>query len=291
MTFNSSLIVWLSAACLGGGLLAQPQAPPLTVAPVRDGVYEVRGGSGANTAFLVGKTSVTVIDSKMTEDSTKAVLAEIRKVTPLPIGMIILTHSDGDHVNGLNGFPKDLKILAHANCRKDMEEAFQDPKMAALRAWLPMETITGDRSLDAGGVPVELRYFGPAHTSGDIVVFLPEQKIAIAGDLLFLGRDPLIHRQKGGSSQGLVRTLNGMLSLDADTFLSGHNDPMTKAEIRNLLSSIEEKQAKVKSLAGQGKSLDEIRQAMGVAAAPGGQGGPRFPSLVEIIYQEVTAKQ
>ncbi|HSW51463.1 MAG TPA: MBL fold metallo-hydrolase [Bryobacteraceae bacterium] len=253
-------------------------------------MYQIKGGSGANTAFLVGKTSVTVIDSKMTEDSTKAVLAEIRKVTPNPVGMIILTHSDGDHVNGLNGFPKGLKILAHANCRREMEEAFKDPKMAALIAYLPNETITADRSIDADGIRVELRYFGPAHTSGDIVVFLPEQKIAIAGDLLFLGRDPLIHRQKGGSSLGLVRTLNGMLALDADTFLSGHNDPITKAEIKTLVSSIEEKQAKVKALAGQGRSLDEIKQAMGVASAPGGQ-APRFPSLVEIIYQEVTAKQ
>ena len=56
------------------------------------------------------------------------------------------------------------------------------------------------------------------------------------------------------------------------------------------MASIEEKQAKVKALVQQGRSLDEVKQAMGVAAAPGGQ-SPRFPSLVEIIYQEVTAKR
>jgi cyclase len=136
---------------------------------------------------------------------------------------------------------------------------------------------------------VELLYFGPAHTSGDLVVFLPEQKLAFAGDLLFVGRDPLIHRQKGGSSLGLVQTLNKVLAMDADLFLSGHNDPLGKAEIRTLVASIEDKQAKVKSLVQQGKSLDEIKQAMGVATAAGG-GGPRFPSLVEIIYQEVGGK-
>ena len=289
MTRNLTLTVTLAAACLGGRLFAQPQAPPLTVEPVRGGMYLVKGGSGANTAFLVGKTSVTVIDSKMTEESTKAVLAEIRKVTPNPVRQIILTHSDGDHVNGLNGFPRGLPITAHANTRKDMEEAFKDPKMGALTPYLPGETITGDKTIDADGVRVDLLHFGPAHTSGDLVVFLPQQKIAFAGDLLFVGRDPLIHRQKGGSSLGLAQTLKRMLALDADVFLSGHNDPMNKDQIKTLLASIEEKQAKVKALAEHGRSLDEIRQAMGVAAAPGGQ-SPRFPSLVEIIYQEVTAK-
>jgi cyclase len=289
MTRHLILIVSLAAACLGGSLFAQPQAPPLSVVPVRDGVYLVKGGSGANTAFIVGKTSVTVIDSKMTEDSTRAVLAEIKKVTPNPVRQIILTHSDGDHVNGLNGFPQGLKLIAHANTRKDMEEAFKDPKMSALMPYLPTETVTGSRSVDADGVRVELLYFGPAHTSGDLVVFLPQQKIAHAGDLLFMGRDPLIHRQKGGTSLGLASTLNRLLSVDADVFLSGHNDPMNKAEIKTLLASIEEKQAKVKALVQLGRSLDEVKQAMGVAATPGQ--APRFPSLVEIIYQEVTARR
>jgi len=68
----------------------------------------------------------------MTEESSKAVLAEIRKLTPNPVEDIVLTHSDGDHVNGLSAFPKGLPILAHTNTRRDMEEAFKDPKMSAL---------------------------------------------------------------------------------------------------------------------------------------------------------------
>ncbi len=290
MTRNLILIVLFAAAGTGSGLLAQPQTAPLNVAMVRGGVYLVKGGSGANTGFIVGKTGVIVIDSKMTEESTKAVLAEIAKVTPNPVRQIILTHGDGDHVNGLTGFPRGLPILAHASTRKDMEEAFKDPKLAALASYLPTETVTGNRTIDADGVRVELLYLGPAHTSGDLVVLLPRQKVAFAGDLLFMGRDPLIHRQKGGTSLGLAQALTRMLALDADLFLSGHNDPMTKAEIKTLLASIEEKQAKVKALVQQGRSLDEIKQAMGVASAPGGQ-APRFPSLVEIIYQEIAAKQ
>ena len=284
------IVAFVTAACFGGLAAAQPQPVPLSALPLRGGIYWVKGGSGANTGFIIGKKEVIVIDAKMTEESAKAMLAEIRKLTPSPVKYIILTHSDGDHVNGLSGFPKGLTIFAHANTRKDMETAFKDPKMSALLPHLPKQTVTGDRTLNLAGVRLSLRYFGPAHTSGDLVVHLPAQKIAFVGDLAFIGRDPLIHRQKGGTSFGLAQVLNKILTLDADTFISGHSDPLTKTDIRGLLNSIQDKQAKVKALLQQGKSLDEIKTAFGVTDAAA-QPGRRFPSLVEVIYQELSEKK
>jgi len=150
--------------------------------------------------------------------------------------------------------------------------------------------LAGNRPLNIDGVRVDLLYFGPAHTSGDLVVHIPDQKIAFIGDLAFIGRDPLIHRHKGGTSLGLVETLKKLLALDAETFISGHSDPLTKADIRGLLTSIEEKQAKVKALIQQGKSLDEIKSAFGVADAPAQGARPR-PSLVETIYLDLAQRQ
>ena len=268
----------------------QQQPGPLSVEPLRGGVYWVKGGSGANTGFIIGQKEVIVIDAKMTEESAQAMLAEIKKLTPNPVKYIVLTHSDGDHVNGLAGFPQGLTIAAHTNTRKDMEEAFQDPKMSALLPYLPNETFTSDRPLNIDGVRMNLLHFGPAHTSGDLVVYLPDQRIAFVGDLVFIGRDPLIHRQKGGTSFGLVQTLQKILALDADIFISGHSDPLTKADIQGLLASIEEKQAKVKVLIQQGKSLEEIKSALGIAEAPA-PGGRRWPSLVETIYLDLTEKK
>jgi len=270
----------------------RPQQQPvaLSVEPLKGDVYWVKGGSGANAGFIISKNDVIVIEAKMTEESAKAMLAEIRKLTPNPPKHIILTHSDGDHVNGLSGFPKGLTILAHENTKKDMEQAFKDPKLSALLPYLPTETVARDRSLNIDGVRMSLLYFGPAHTSGDLVVYLPDQKIAFIGDLVFIGRDPLIHRQKGGTSFGLVQTLKKILALDADTFISGHTDPLTKADIQGLLTSIEEKQAKVKALIQQGKSLDEVKSAFGLTETPG-QAARRWPSLVETIYLDITERR
>jgi len=286
MTYRIASVV---IACLGGvgiAAAAQAQPVPLSAQPLKGGVYWVKGGNGANTGFVVGAKEVVVIDAKTVAESSQAMLAEIRKVTPNPVTTVILTHSDGDHVNGLAGLPQGLTIIAHANTKRDMEEAVKDPKMSALLPYLPTRTVDRDQSLNIGGVRLNLRYFGAAHTSGDLVVLIPRARIAFIGDLAFLGRDPLIHRQKGGTSLGLAATLRKILALDADTFISGHNDPLTKADIRGLLTSIEEKQAKVKALIGQGKSLDEIKTAFGLteAADPSGR---RRPGLVEIMYLDL----
>lgn len=279
----AALAAFLEFAACG----QQPPAP-LKVELIRDGVYVIKGGSGANAGLIVGRSEAIVIDAKMTEESAQAMLAEIRKLTPNPVRRLILTHSDGDHVNGLAGFPKDLTIVAHANARRDMEEAFKDPKFAALAAWLPNELVTGEQQMDIEGVRIRLLHFGRAHTQGDLVVYLPEQRIAFVGDLLFIGRDPLIHRHKNGSSFGLVATLKKLLELDADTFVSGHADPVNKDAIRAMMTMLEDRQEKIKGLIAQGKSLEEIKAALGVTEAPAA--ARRRPGLVEVIYLELTEK-
>ena len=259
-------------------------------------LYLVKGGSGANTAFYVGAEAVIAVDAKMTADAAKQMLAEIGKVTPLPVKFLIISHSDGDHVNGLTGFPKDLTIISSVGTKKEMEEAFQGEKFAELRTYLPNKTFESESELMfkvPGGkmVDIDLWHDVPAHTSGDTVIVFPEEKAAFIGDLAFIGRDPLIHRQKGGTVFGYLETLKKMIALEnVETYLSGHADPLTKADLKALLTTLEEKVGKVKAMIAEGKTLDEIKAAFGLAPSPAGQPA-RWPSFVEIVYLELTEKK
>lgn len=271
---------------------------PLSVEKIRGNVYLAKGGNGAHTGFYIGEKEVVVIDAKMTADAQKQVIQEIQKITSSPITRIILTHGDGDHVNGLNAFPKGLKIYGHAQTQKDMEEASKTPNMEYLRDYAPNEIWapakgSGDGAMDVqvGSTRIRLYFFGPAHTSGDLVVYFPAEKVAFVGDLVFTGRDPLIHRFKGGSSIGLAKTLQGLLALDADLFLTGHSDPLSKKDVGSVLASVTEKQDKVRSMIAEGKSLEEVKKAFNVADAPAKAGGMRFMSLVEVIYLDLTEKK
>jgi cyclase len=268
----------------------QQQPEPLAFEEIADGIYQVKGGSGANGGVIIGQKEVMVIDAKMSQESARQMLAEIGKITRLPVHVLTFTHSDGDHVNGITGFPSDIEILAREETKRDLDEAFKDEKQ---RAYLSLIKTFASKifEYDLGGREVRLLYFGPAHTSGDIVVFCPKEKVAFLGDLFFAGRDPLIHRHKNGNSFGLVHVLKSVLQLDAEAFLSGHTDKATRADVETLVKSLQEKQAQIKAMIAEGKSLDEIKRFYQVEDRPAAPGRPRFLSLAEVIYLELTEKK
>ncbi|MBN2198838.1 MAG: MBL fold metallo-hydrolase [Candidatus Aminicenantes bacterium] len=270
---------------------------PLTLALIRGNLYEVRGGSGANGGAYIRDQSVLVIDAKMTEDSARALVEKIAELTTAPISWLVLTHSDGDHVNGLPGFPRGVPLVAHRNAKRDMDAAFEDDAFKDGLNWMILMMDTGVLPIvlkpkDNEEKRVEIHHFGPAHTDSDLVVFFPEEKVAFVGDLLFFERDPLIHLHKNGTFRGLVAALKGLLALDAEIYLSGHSGPAGKEDVKTLLAGLEEKQAKIESLIAQNKSLEDVKAAFGVPAEPSAVSGrPRRPGLVEIIYRELTEKK
>ncbi len=267
----------------------KPEVPPISVQNVKGNIYQLKGGIGANTGFFVADKEVLAIDAKMTEEAAKQMIAEIKKLTSLPINTIILTHSDSDHVNGLVGFQPGITIISHEKTRAHMAKAFQS---ARERTYLPNITFSDRLSLYLDGLPrgrgIDLLYFGPAHTDGDAVVYFSNEKVAFIGDLIFIGRDMLIHRHKNGNSFGLVRVLKAILNLDAEIFVHGHGDLATKKDIQNLIQSLEEKQIRIQALVKEGKTLEEVKKIFNVEDPPGGW---RWMSLVEVIYLEVSDKK
>ena len=269
-----------------------PAAPaPLAVQQISPSLYLVKGGSGANAAFYVTPEGVFVIDAKMSAESAAGMLAKIKEVTAVPVKTLIITHSDGDHINGLPGFPKGLRIIAHEKCRADIAAAAET--QPELRDYIPNKAYDQPRlEIHAGGTTILLAYFGPAHTSGDTAVLFSKDKAAFLGDLVFVGRDPVIHRFKGGRSEGCIRTLKALLEIEPpiETFLSGHADPAGRAEVEVSLASIEDLRARVKAMIDEGKTLEEIKKAFGIKDRPAPPSGRYIGRAVEVIYLEFTER-
>jgi cyclase len=268
----------------------RPQFPglqPIVTKNIRGSIWQVAGGAGAYTGFFAGRESVLAIDAKMTIDAGRDFYHEIRKVSDKPVTTMIITHSDLDHVNGLAGFPEGMRIISHDQTRLDMLEAFKKPGLEALNSYLPTEVFVDSVTIDIDDEKVKLIHYEPAHTGGDIIVHFTKAKVVFTGDLVTLGRDPLIHRHKGGSSYGLVRNLKAMLNLDADIFVCGHNDSCGKHDIMKLISSIEGKQRQVEELFKQNKTLDEVKSILHVEERPLTPSGMRFPTFVESIYEDL----
>src|SRR5579864_2883434 len=298
MLFRDGFSSTLIAAVIFTATLAFGQAPapaPFTPHQLKPNVYWIEGGGG-NSGVIVGDKGVIVIDAKTTAAGGKELLEDIAKITPKPVTAVILTHSDGDHVNGLASFPTGITIIAHENNKKEQEAALAAGGRGAPPAGhLPTQVVSKNKeNLKIDGVKLQVFHWAPAHTSGDLVVYLPDQKIVFTGDILGgQPADPLIHLEKNGSSEGWITTTKGIAALNAETYVTGHGDLLTKAAIQKRAADTEAKRAKIKDLVAQGKSLDEIKTAVGdppPAQGRGGRGGPAFPTFTEVVYRELTKK-
>jgi cyclase len=284
------------AAVISFGALAgaQQQPQPIKVTKVKDNVYFVQGGAGSNNGVIVGKTGVIVVDTKITPGSEMDVLAEIAKITPEAVNTAIITHSDADHVNGLAALPASVTVIAQENCKAEMV-ASAGTRNPAPQDRLPTKTYAKTDKLTIDGVHIRLYHWAPGHTSGDTIVYLPDQKVVFGGDLLAGAPDraeTLIHLEKHGTAAGWIQNAKGMVGLDADTYLTGHGDVMSKADVQKKLDLIQDKYNKIKTMVAQGKSLDEVKMSLGESTAPpkpNANGNLPAPNLTEVIYKEVSA--
>jgi glyoxylase-like metal-dependent hydrolase (beta-lactamase superfamily II) len=286
------------ALALSAGAFAQgpPPAAPFIAHQLKPNVYWIEGGGG-NSGVIIGDKGVIVVDAKTSPAGGKELLDNIAKITPKPVTTVILTHSDADHVNGLASFPTGITIIAHEGNKKEQEAALAaGGRGAPPKDHLPTQVVTKDKeSLKIDGVKLELHHWAPAHTSGDLVVYLPSEGIVFTGDIIATQLpDPLIHLEKNGTSEGWITTTKGIVALKATQFVPGHGDLQTKEQIQTRLTNTEAKRAKIKDLVAQGKSLDEIREAVGdkppAPPAAGGRGGPNFATFTEVVYKELTKK-
>ena len=295
-----AVVTTAASAQQGGGRGGAPQ--PLVVHQLKPNVYWVEG-AGGNTGVIVGKNGVIVIDSKTSPAGGTELLADIAKITPKPVTTVLLTHSDGDHVNGLQSFPKGLTIIAQANDKTEMQAA---PNAAALADHMPTRTVTKNKEdMTIEGIKLSVFHYAPAHTSGDLMVYLPAEKIMFTGDIVATQSPyPLIHLEKNGTSDGWITTMNGLIKTSAATYVPGHGDVQTKADLQKRLSDMTARRTQIKALVAQGKSLDEVRQALneppppargggGAPAAGGGPGRgplPNFQDFTGVIVAEQTKK-
>jgi glyoxylase-like metal-dependent hydrolase (beta-lactamase superfamily II) len=279
--------------------IAQPAAAPaLVVRPIKEGkLYWVEGGGG-NSGVIIGDRGVIVIDAKITPEAGRALVAEVAKLTPKPITHLIETHGDGDHVNGVVAFPAGVKIIAHVNNR---DEQLAQPMLASVEVdggkclppkdRAPDMIVYNDRvSTTLDGEPVVLLHYGPAHTSGDLMVYLPEEKVVFTGDILT--SNVLIHPEKGGSLDGWFRTAKALLALDATAYVPGHAaQPDTKAMLARRIADLQASRDKVRAMLAQGKSLAETKAAMGDPPKDSiGCRGMPYPSVTWTEYQDGLAR-
>jgi cyclase len=205
--------------------------PPETQ-EVADGVWAYIQPDGTwwinNTGFLTGPQGVISIDACSTERRTRAYQKAIAAVTPAPVRAVVSTHHHGDHTFGNCLFP-GAALIGHERTRAEAiafgpprdTGIWDDPDWGDLTLDPPFITFTDELALHAGDLRAHLRYVGgPAHTTNDSVVWIPDRSVLFAGDLIFNGGTPFVLM---GSVTGTISVLEEVIApLNAQTIVPGH---------------------------------------------------------------------
>jgi cyclase len=237
------------------------------VAEVASDTYVFIGiDGGANSGFIVTEEGVVVIDTQGPADLALLLKNKIRKVTNKPILYIINTHFHGDHSFGNQHFKEAKAIIAHRNARKELIEKkeehiknfarfFGEERSKDIVLTLPTIIFEKYMSIYVGGVKLELFYLGRGHTSGDIVIYLPEKKVLFGGDLIYQRRLPWVN---DGDTFDWIDTLNRLEPLEADVVVPGHGGIGGKELLSVFKGYLKDLHEEVGRLKDKGISLEEL---------------------------------
>jgi cyclase len=178
-----------------------------------------------NVGIHVGREAVTLIDTTMTERRARALRRAVAELTDKPIRTVINTHHHADHTYGNYLFP-EATIIGHELCRSATlatgfatKEWFPGVDWGDLEIRAPEVTFTEELTVWFDDVPGKLRYWGPAHTTDDVTLWIEDRGLLFTGDLAFNGGTPFVVM---GSVQGLIDTLVQVDRLGAAVVAPGH---------------------------------------------------------------------
>jgi glyoxylase-like metal-dependent hydrolase (beta-lactamase superfamily II) len=192
-------------------------------------------GQGGTIGWHIDAKSVVVVDSQFPATARTCLDAVNARTAARPLDYLVNTHHHADHTGGNGVFrPAARKILAQANVPRLQMEAAARAAQAAQPGQPPQpEQVVADTTFDktwrepVGDEVMSLRYYGPAHTSGDAVITFEKANVAHVGDLVFNRRHPVVDRLAGASIANWIKVLEGIVPDhdDGTIYIFGHAGP------------------------------------------------------------------
>lgn len=234
---GAAVLLLLNAPVMGAG-----PVPEMKLQKVGPQTYDVEGlaalGSPANqnfisnAGFVIARDGVVVIDTLGSPALAQRLLDKIAQVTSKPVTHVLVTHYHADHIYGLQAFKaRGAQIIAHRTALEYLNSETAQQRLDASRTdlapWVDDQTrlvaadrwLDGPATLELAGTRFVIEPVGPSHTPDDLAIYLPEERVLFAGDLIFNGRLPFVG--KANSAQW-IGALDRLLSFNAQIVVPGH---------------------------------------------------------------------
>jgi glyoxylase-like metal-dependent hydrolase (beta-lactamase superfamily II)/dienelactone hydrolase len=237
------------------------------------GTY-ANSGHNNNLTFVITDEGVLVVNAGDNYLLAKALHEEIKKITDQPVKYVVLENGQGHAMLGSSYWQEQgVPVIAHVDAAREIKEqsfallegmqARAKEKAAGTRVVMPDETFEDKLVIELGGERIELLNLGPAHSPGDIVVWLPGKKLVISGDMAFHQRMLPLFEQT--DTRAWIDTWDRFEALGADVVIPGHGEPTDMATVRkytrDYLVYLREKVGEVLDNGGSLQDAYEIDQS------------------------------
>lgn len=259
-------------------------ATPLSMNEIADGVYVHVGTHGdfdkdyhgdmANIGFIIGASSVAVIDTGGSYKVGTQLREAVKAVTKLPIRYVINTHIHPDHIFGNAAFIQDKpEFIGHHNLpgtlsanHESLIRSLQEvlgPDADGSEIVLPTKIVSDVMDIDLGKRKLHLQAWPKSHTNTDLTVLDEKTQTFWTGDLLFITKTPSLD----GDLKGWISVDDGLKAVQAKVTIPGHGDPTNdkngmldkQNDYLNLL--LKDVRAAIKNGVDMQKTIDTAAQA------------------------------
>jgi phosphoglycerate dehydrogenase-like enzyme/glyoxylase-like metal-dependent hydrolase (beta-lactamase superfamily II) len=276
------------------------KAPTEKPVKVAEGVWFEQhndiGKFGSNISWIEFSDFVVAIDTSFPLGAEEAIRNIKATTNGKPIRYAIVTHYHADHTLGAGAFAKEgTTIVAHENARKEflarnvegyLKTAERDPVYAKYSPTAPQLTFTDKFVIDDGKRRAEVYYFGHAHTTGCIFVFLPKERIVFTGDACVNG--PFNYCGDSDTSSW-IDVLTNVQTLDPETVVPAHGAVAKKDLLETQKQYFLQLRARVAAAVHEGKTLDEARASVDVPMWREWTGEKKMSAEnISHVYRELT---
>jgi glyoxylase-like metal-dependent hydrolase (beta-lactamase superfamily II) len=277
--------------CVSISLLFQQQTG--TLRQIAPGHY-VYTSATYNSGIIATSEGVVVVDALNSEAVARAERDAIASATGQPVRVLVSSTFHNNYSKGNIAYADVLKI-GHENYRTDLLDLMQREKVSAeeQKARFPNQTFRDRMTLYLGGKEIQILYVGRAHTRGDSIIFVPQDRIAYLSELHFADQFLFIN---DGYGLDWLRALDAIEALDADIFVPGHGpmpaDPReTRQGLRRFRQMLVDVRDAVQAQIARGATEDQAVAAIRWPQYEKLQGyDAQRETAVRRLYQQLTGK-
>jgi cyclase len=268
----------------------------------------------SNAGLVVDGDKSLLVDTLFDERLTAEMLKTMQDATGVGgdrIGVVVNTHSNGDHTFG-NRLATNAVVIASEAAAREMREEGNPQTLALLMKnadamgevgaffkkifgafdfagvtmRLPDRTFTGEHEVKVGDKQVRLIQVGPAHTAGDVIAYVPANRVVYTGDILFVDGTPIAW---AGPVSNWIKACDRIIALDADVVVPGHGPITDKAGVKRMQDYLVLVDRETRRRHADGMTPWEAARDIALGEFGSWADAGRLAVTVDTIYREINA--